>query len=315
MHRKLAYSVVYKTNSPISPLSAQPETVRDYFIEGMVGGKRTLLCNVTGNYQRRRVHTLPCPPPDPHAGPPPPPVNPVVTKGSVSATICDAGSAAQRWTMPPHAGAAVRSADGALCLGYDANTSAFGGHGNSVVARPCGASPTAWKWSEEAGGSFLRTAEPPHGLPKSRCAPQGYCECVHPVACTACHGTDEYKAPTSVELYDCSAAGASHMKWSSLKVNDGSTPGAAPQGLLMTGGLCLQAPANQSAVYAAPAPAQRVQAKSAVDRRAEAASVSAVSSVLITVTATNGVADARINEVRLYDAGGVEPFPVKPAEA
>ena len=55
-----------------------------------------------------------------------------------------------------------------------------------------------------------------------------------------------------------------------------------------------------------------MQAKTARDVAAELAPVAAVSKVRVTVTATNGVADARINEIRLYDAGGVAPFP-KPA--
>ena len=42
-----------------------------------------------------------------------------------------------------------------------------------------------------------------------------------------------------------------------------------------------------------------------------AAPVPAVSKIRVTVTATNGIADARINEVRLYDAAGVISFPSK----
>lgn len=82
--------------------------------------------------------------------------------------------------------------------------------------------------------------------------------------------------------------------------------------MLMAGGLCLQAPADQHAVYEttpAPAPPQRVQAKSAGDLAAEAAPVPALSKVRVVVTATNGIVDARINEIRLYDAEGVLPFP------
>ena len=33
------------------------------------------------------------------------------------------------------------------------------------------------------------------------------------------------------------------------------------------------------------------------------------------VTRTNGIADARINEIRLYDADGVAPFPTQPGSA
>ena len=105
----------------------------------------------------------------------------------------------------------------------------------------------------------------------------------------------------------------------------------------MTDGLCLQAPENQnrSASYqygwldpkarneygpaAAPVSAsrsprvplkQRVQGKSLEATAAEIASpVPNVTSIRVTVTATNGVPDARINEIRLYDAEGIAPFP------
>ena len=306
MHRKLAFSVVFKTNNPAATWGPQPETVRDYLVEGRVGGQWVLLCNVTGNYQRRRVHTLPCSPPEPA---PPVPRKPVVASGSVTATYCNVTSPAQRWRMEGNSstggGVVVRSGDGKLCLGFDANTSAFGGHGNSVVARPCGASPTSWVFSQSEGGSFLRTA-----LTHATCS--GYpgqhqaCECAHPVSCAACHGTEEYTPPTSVELWLCTPG--SHMKWSALQVLDGQDDGRNM--LLMTGGLCLQAPADQRAVFDSPAPRQRVQPKD--ERDEEEAAPVVVSDVRVTVTATNGIADARINEVRLYDANGLAPFPKQP---
>ena len=173
----------------------QEETVRDYYIEGEVEGKWVVLCNVSGNYQRRRVHTLPCPAPKPSPLPPPP-AKPVVAAGSVAATNCNVTSALQRWTVAPAAGqnagtVTIRSADQKLCLGFDANISAYGGHGNSVVARLCGSAPTSWRWSEAVGGAFLQTAlshESCSGYPGAK----KRCECAHPVACTACHGVDEY---------------------------------------------------------------------------------------------------------------------------
>ena len=36
-----------------------------------------------------------------------------------------------------------------------------------------------------------------------------------------------------------------------------------------------------------------------------------VSAVRITVTGTNGIANAVVNEVRLYDHDGTQPFPAK----
>ena len=292
--------------------------LQDYVIEGVVDGKWAVLCNISGNYQRRRVHTLPCPPPEPKPAPTPP-VTPVVAAGSVSATHCSVTDASQRWTVspaPPGSGVGVvvvSSADRKLCLGFDANTSAYGGSGNSVVARPCGrASATLWRYSEAVGGTFLQTAHP-HTTCSGKPGEQAACECAHPVACSACHGTGIYTPPTSVELWEC-AAGAD-MNWSSLAVQDGGRP-SNPGVLLMTGGLCLQAPATQHPVFEAaptPPPPQRVQLKSAQDLAAEAAPAPAVTKVRVTVTATNGVAEARINEVRLYDAAGLAPFPKLPA--
>ena len=239
-----------------------------------------MLCNVTGNYQRRRVHTLPChPAPDPGPPAPPPPIKPVIAAGSVTATNCNTTTPLQRWTLVPAPTPAlavalsvdvvdedvgeaeaekaqsspsssssfgttskqyvVRSAGGrGLCLGYDSNTSAYGGHGNSVVARPCGdGTPTAWSWEEVAGGSYLSlqtTVGVDGGAPSSMAAcgrfghdsqkldqPAGGLSisantgasantsanssecCVHPVACTACHGTDVYTPPRYCNTIPC----------------------------------------------------------------------------------------------------------------
>ena len=321
MHRKCSFSPQGKSGCPWGP---QLETVRDYTIEGKDAGtgEWVALCNVTDNYQRRRVHTLPCAAPTPRPAPPVPPA-PVVAAGSVAAALCNATDPAQRWALDDSGGAGflvVRSADGKLCLGFDANTSAYGGHGNSVVARPCGdgdaaaPAPTAWKWTEAVGGSFLQTAAPHKSCSGFPGKAGEACECAHAVKCTACHGDDVYKPPTAVELYACRAG--SHMKWSSLIVNDGA--GGAPSGVLMTGGLCLQAPASQAPVFeAAPAstPEQRVRPKTARELEAEAAPAPAVTAVRVTVTKTNGYDDARINEIRLYDAEGVSPFPEKPQSA
>ncbi len=48
MHRQLTFSVV---QNGVGIWGPQPETVRDYTIEGSVGGRWTVLCNVTGNFQ------------------------------------------------------------------------------------------------------------------------------------------------------------------------------------------------------------------------------------------------------------------------
>jgi hypothetical protein len=308
MHRKLAFSVVFPTNNPDSFWGPQAETVRDYYLEGEVDGQWVMLCNVTDNYQRRRVHTLPCPAVGPSPAPPPP-VKPSVAPGSVAATLCNVTSPAQRWVFqgdPDHGGVTLSTRSGALCLGFNESISAYGGHGNSVIASPCGPLSTRWNYTAAPGGSFLRTAIP-HKSCTGSSAGQS-CECVHPVACTACHGTDIYTPPTSVELWECIEG--THMKWSSLQVNDGHQDAGGV--LLMTDGLCLQAPTaddGRSVGSVSPAPPQRVQAKTAEDIAALRAPAPLVSKVRVTVTATNGISHARINEIRIYDASGVAPFP------
>ena len=318
MHRTLSYGVVKKTNDPNSFWGPQPETVRDYLIEGEVNGHWQVLCNVSGNYQRRRVHTLPCPAPEQPPGPPAQKKQ-VVAAGSVSATYCNVSAETQRWTLVPSASAlesaeiySIMSADRKLCLGFDENTSAYGGHGNSVVARPCNGShaPTMWRWMAAVGGSFLRLATP-HPTCSGVPGPNRDCECAHPVVCTACHGTEVYTPPTSVELIAC--RNTSHMAWSSLRVNDGQKDDGQAGVLLMTGGLCLEGPESQNVTYADAddelAPAQRVHAKTALEQAAELAPAPVVSAVRVTVTATNGIRNAHINEIRLYGAEGVTPFP------
>ena len=150
----------------------QPETVRDYVVEGRASPKGAwrVLCNVTGNYQRRRVHSLPCTSPDPNPGPPPPapPAPPPVANGALVADLCTAAPG-QLWLLGGSGGGAqpgaVTSPDGKLCLGVAANTPAFGGHGKAVVALPCGAAgkqEVAWKLTPAAtgAGAFLETARP-----------------------------------------------------------------------------------------------------------------------------------------------------------
>ena len=64
--------------------------------------------------------------------------------------------------------------------------------------------------------------------------------------------------------------------------------------------------------------AQRVQSGGLggrAERAAAGASASPVEdleAVRVTVTATNGIKNAHVNEIRLYEAEGEAPFPVKP---
>eukprot|EP01047_Picozoa_sp_COSAG01_P071996 COSAG01_NODE_11335_length_1955_cov_1.342672_2_plen_63_part_00 len=43
-----------------------------------------------------------------------------------------------------------------------------------------------------------------------------------------------------------------------------------------------------------------------------ARALGALSNVRVTVTATNGLSSAHINEIRLYGSDGVPPFPTQP---
>ena len=91
-------------------------------------------------------------------------------------------------------------------------------------------------------------------------------------------------------------------------MNDGASADAGV--LLMTGGLCLQGPANQGSRFEAvpgPAPLQRVQAPR--PEPVEVVELPRMHKLRVVVTASNGVSQARINEIRVYDAEGLAPFP------
>ena len=88
----------------------------------------------------------------------------------------------------------------------------------------------------------------------------------------------------------------------------------------MSGGLCLEAVPTASdggvlggGAVLPPLPPMRRR----VNRREEAFAVrepavalGPLSEVRVTVTATNGIGQARINEIRLYGKDGLAPFPV-----
>ena len=162
MHRKLNFNPVGMKGDALH-WGAQPETVRDYLIEGRASsdGDWSVLCNVSGNYQRRRVHSLPCTSPQPNPSPPPPPAPPVVANGALVAGLCTAAPG-QMWSMDNSG--TINSADGKFCLGVDANISAFGGQGKAVVALPCDTTKPhiTWKLTPAATGisAFLETARP-----------------------------------------------------------------------------------------------------------------------------------------------------------
>ena len=379
---------------------AQRQTVRDYVIEGRdSNGQWTMLCNVTENYQRKRIHRLPCPLEPPSPAPPAPAA---IAPGALQANACEGmNTPLQMWTHS--ATGELTTTDGKsgqkLCLGFD-DMLAFGGTGKAVVARPCGGeNSTKWDLKEPPhGSSFSKLivaqiptpcATPPSARndrgssfapsfgssagadpcstmlgpfcnctggagnarncscagscgkcsgcdlktcticdgPTPPSAPPGpppNCSCVHAVPCVACHSTgtggQKYFSGTAVQLSDCSTAGHTlHMQWQQLSVLGG------PQnaGMLMSGGLCLEAvPATSDggilgggAILPPPPMRRRVNRREeAFAVREAAVALGPLSEVRVTVTATNGIGQARINEIRLYGKDGLAPFPAHAAQ-
>ena len=153
MHRKLNFNPVGAPHDAMY-WSPQPETVRDYVIEGRsstAGAEWVVLCNVTGNYLRRRIHSLPC---SSKPGPAPPAPPPAIATGALVADLCT-GATGQMWSMDSQTGTvSTVVAATKYCLGYSQNLSAFGGKGRAVVALPCDhqpAGPAAWSLKYLAG--------------------------------------------------------------------------------------------------------------------------------------------------------------------
>ena len=158
MHRKLNFNPVGNPKDALH-WSPQPETVRDYVIEGRTTDGWVPLCNVTANYLRRRVHSLPCAS-EPGPGPAPPPAPPAVAPGALVADLCTA-AAGQMWTLDHTGEVSTVVGTNKFCLGYSSNLAAFGGTGRAVVALPCGqgSNTTAWSLKPSAAndtGAFLQ---------------------------------------------------------------------------------------------------------------------------------------------------------------
>eukprot|EP00041_Stephanoeca_diplocostata_P027697 m.768460 g.768460 ORF g.768460 m.768460 type:complete len:598 (-) comp23227_c0_seq83:160-1953(-) len=321
MHRKLTN--FYPKAMALDPaLGPQHETVRDYIIEGLdqATGKWVMMCNVTGNYQRRRVHDLPCPPPQNGPSPAPPPAQ---VPGTVFAQVCDTASAAQQWTINATSGEISTFVNGAadaggsapvrLCLGVDAAHTAYGGETQAVVARPCDQGGVkSWNWSAERGGNFLQLANNV-SYPCVVHSDNFTCQCAHITACAACHSTTFYPG-SSIEMWPCNA-NSLDVHWSFLVDSGVDRPGHS--GLLMAGGLCLSTAGSgptlrQSAATPRPVVPMAPPTLSATAPRVAAPPVAPVTSIRVTVSATNGVPDAHINEIRLYDVDGKSPFPTQP---
>ena len=154
-------------------------------------------------------------------------------------------------------------------------------------------------------------------------APTKSCSCVHAVPCPSCHNTasgedgPKYFSGTAAELADCStAASTEHLQWQQLFVSSGS----ASAGMLMSGGLCLEAPTKtnltDSAIAALPMLTKpRENPREVAFAKDPTRALGPISAVRVTVTATNGIAQAHINEIRLYGSDGELPFPKQPTQA
>lgn len=299
LHRKLTFSV--RGGGVGDPWGPQRETVRDYQIYGqLAGGDWVLLCNVTGNYQRRRVHRLPCTPIHPPqawppinsgggSGPPAPPAG--GPPGSVQVQVCNPDRTGQRWLPDPTSGlirlwqssARASTGDGGVCLGVNTTASAAGGHGNAVVAAPCtgrlqtGGLQMQWVYERNQTNTTLRLASP------VACSNwSGECGCAKPVVPSGVAVPGE-----AVEVWPCTDAAENH-RFTFLALGDGHEDGV----LLATNGLCVESDAG-ALDGEAPPPVRE----------------SPLTALRVNVTATNGDPDARIAEIRVYGADGLAPFP------
>lgn len=297
MHRKLTFSV---RQGGVGVWGAQPETVRDYSVEGRTAdGGWQLLCNVTDNFQRRRVHDLPCSPVTPpqswppmnpgnHSGPSPSPPSPVAGL-PLSMVTCNPTSTTQVFTLSAD-GRVASVAHPGQCLAHDAAHAAAGGHGQAVTLLPCAQSPR-WDFAPTAAnGSALQ-------LPQAvTCINyQGKCQCAKGVVSA---GSGQMLSGTSVELWDCEGMHSEGF-FQQLQFRE-----AGNGSLLSAGGLCLDAQP--------PTPSTMTAERLGTHPKADVAAP-VFGAIRINVTATNGVPDAHILEVRLYDEAGKQPFPVKPS--
>ncbi|EDQ87561.1 uncharacterized protein MONBRDRAFT_27047 [Monosiga brevicollis MX1] len=289
MHRLLTFAV---RDYRFGIWKAQPETVRDYTIEGLVEGQWQLLCNITGNYQRRRVHSLPCSPIHPDPGTPSgggsSPLPPA-SAADVRASTCDPSAPSQLWTLNAHG--QLQNLQGAqLCLTFSNSSAAYQAHGNAIQVAPCATAPT-WRLDPTLiNGTTVRLESSVPCIDY-----QGECQCAKFVA-----SNHEVQEGAGVELWSCTDMG-SEGTWTFLQKSSKNNAF-----MIATGGYCLdhQTPFASSA-YAA----HRNQAQTAADALGLQNSATAYSDIRINVTATNGIDRAHILEVRLYDEEGQKPFP------
>ena len=124
-----------------------------------------------------------------------------------------------------------------------------------------------------------------------------------------------------MELTKCAAADhVTHIRWHQLEFNRGGDSNTPKAAMLMSDGLCLGLPPpktstpESAAAVAAAAGGGAVQrpANDRVSLPSRTPPPPPLSAVRVTVSATNGIPFAVINEVRLFDRLGEQPFPAKP---
>ena len=202
----------------------------------------------------------------------------------VRGSVCDPTSPTQRWAI--NRNSQIQSTTGSqLCLGYDNTSAAHLGHGQALTVMPCATAPQWQLNSTHADGTSLRLPKPVPCVDYT-----GDCQCAKLVA------PDHVATPNAaLELWSCSDV-TGDGTWSYLRFDD-----AENEGMLSALGLCLdQQQPDLNHRY------------SGARLRRHAPMEVEVTDVRINVTATNGLADAHIMEVRLYDEDGKQPFPTKP---
>jgi hypothetical protein len=200
----------------------------------------------------------------------------------VRGSVCDPTSPTQRWVINRN-GQVQATAGSQLCLGYDNTSAAHLGHGQALMVMPCAVAPQWLLNSTHPQGTPLQLPKPVPCVDYT-----GDCQCAKLVA------PGHIATPNAaLELWSCADVTDDGV-WSYLRFDDANN-----EGMLSALGLCLdQQQPDLNARYA--------------DVRHRRDAPLMTSDVRINVTATNGIDNAHIMEVRLYDEEGMRPFPSKP---
>eukprot|EP00052_Salpingoeca_macrocollata_P024171 m.215299 g.215299 ORF g.215299 m.215299 type:complete len:887 (+) comp22203_c0_seq2:3558-6218(+) len=286
LHRKLSFSV---REGGVGIWGPQPETVANYTLEYSADGSHFEVgCRVEGNFQRRRVHGFPCAPPTVPPSNPPFPRRPAAPEPlllhalgyakscprepQAAAQVCLPTMRSQQWTWTA-AGQLQSLQYPSLCLAY---TPALPTQ-LSLVA--CSA-PGAGAWRHSPVDGTLRPAAQPR-------------------ACLQYGAALQPHTPAQVrDDGDCAtpSPAAASVVWDQIKLD---SSGASVVVLLRAGGLCLGTQPNLSLYSSSTGGTAPPRLTAGV----------LATTLRINVTASVGVQDARIVEVRVYSSDGLAPFP------